>query len=258
MHQSVLVTGAAKRTGKVIAQFLAAQGYHIILHCHRSKHDAEDTLREITAQGGSGNIVICDLGDYDAVETMITTLGAQTPPLRHIINNASLFEDDSLLNFTEQSFQRHMDVNCRSILQLSRGLHRLIPDGEEGSVCTVIDNKIFAMNADFFSYTISKYALSGATEAMALALAPRLRVNGIAPGLMLLSGDQSEENFALSRKMNPRQKPTEVTDIARTALYLIQTESLNGAIIPVDSGQRLMSGDRDIARLTADILKETP
>lgn len=256
MQQSVLITGAAKRTGKAIALHLARQGYHIILHYNRSHSAAENTLNDIQAAGGNGELLSCDLADYNAVEKIKAQFGAYKPPLRHIIANASLFSNDSLLDFTADSFQRHMDVNCRSILQLARGLHGSIPEGEVGSVCTLIDHKIFAMNADFFSYTISKYALYGATEAMALALGPKLRINGIAPGLMLQSGDQTTENFALARTLNPRQKATTVKDIARTALYLLQTESLNGAIIPVDGGQRLMNSGRDIAHVAEDLMGE--
>ncbi len=253
-NQSVLVTGASQRIGKAIALTLAKQGYHVIIHYLASQEDAKVTKNEITNDGGSAEIWQCDLADYDAVEKSLGKLCEIMPPLRHIVNNASLFTEDSLFDFTENSLADHINTNTRSAMQMGRILHKIIPNGKTGSICNIIDAKIFSMDADYFSYTMSKYMLHGATEAMAMALSPKVRVNGISPGLMLLSGDQSPENFDVASQLNLNNSPNKIVDIARTILHCIETNSLNATIIPVDGGQRMMRFGQDIARYTYHIL----
>ncbi|MFC7047701.1 SDR family NAD(P)-dependent oxidoreductase [Emcibacter nanhaiensis] len=256
MDSSILVTGAAKRIGRDIALTLAAAGYHIHLHYHNSGDEARQTLTDIETAGGSASLVQADLADYDAAQRLIPGLAAtNTPPLRHLVNNASQFDDDTLFSLDAASFQSHMDVNLRAPLQLSRGLYdSLGTDDNKGSVVNIIDSSIFAMNPDFLSYSLSKYALSGATEASAMAMAPRVRVNAVAPGLTLLSGDQTEDNFELTRHFNLNESSSTAKDIAATVRHLIETPSFNAAVLPLDSGQKNLHMNRDVARIAEKYL----
>ncbi|MBL4801312.1 MAG: SDR family oxidoreductase [Emcibacter sp.] len=257
MAEAILITAACKRIGKCLAESLAAQGYFIYLHYHSVRSDGEATLSAIRDKGGDGMLVQCDLEDYAQVETLIAACDHPDHSLRHVINNASQFIDDDILDFTEHSFVSHQNVNLRAPMQLARALHALIPDGDKGSVINIIDSKVFALNPDFHSYTLSKYALLGATEMMAQALSPKVRVNGIAPGLTLISSTQSEENFALASHLNFIGAPLRVEDIASTAYLLITTPSINGTTIPVDGGQKMINFTGDVVNVAEDILKKS-
>lgn len=256
MAEAILITAACKRIGKCLAETLAGQGYYIYLHYHTARQDAENTLKSIQGNGGNGQLVECDLGDYHAVEELLSQCNHPDHPVRHVINNASQFINDSILDFTEDSFAQHQNVNLRAPLQLARALHSVIPDGETGSVINIIDSKVFALNPEFHSYTLSKYALRGATEMMAQALNPKVRVNGIAPGLTLISSTQSAKNFELASHLNFNGAPIKVEDIAATAQLLIATTSLNGIIIPVDGGQKMINFTGDVVTIAEEILKK--
>ncbi len=257
MAEAILITAASKRIGKCLAEKLAHDGYYIYLHYHTDKAEAETTLKSIQSKGGNGKVVQCDLDQYDQVEGLLSECDNPDYPLRHVINNASQFENDSILDFTESSFASHQNVNLRSPMQLARALYNLIPDGEKGSVINIIDSKVFALNPDFHSYTLSKYALKGATETMAQALSPKVRVNGIAPGLTLISSTQSKDNFELASHLNFIGEPLNIEDIARTAQLLITSPSINGTTIPVDGGQKMINFTGDIVNVAKNILKKS-
>ncbi|MCF6215428.1 MAG: SDR family oxidoreductase [Emcibacter sp.] len=257
MKQAILITAAGKRIGKCLARALAKQGYYIYLHYHTAQGDAEDTLKVIENNGGAGALVQCDLEDYEEAEALLSHChNLPDYPLRHVINNASQFSDDRVFDFTEQSFASHQNINLRAPMQLARALYKMIPGGEKGSVINIIDSKVFALNPDFHSYTLSKYALLGATETMAQAFGPKLRVNGIAPGLTLISHSQTAENFDLASHLNFIGEPLDVEDIAKTALLLLTSPSLNGTTIPVDGGQKMINFTGDVVNVAADILKK--
>lgn len=256
MTSGILITAACKRLGKTMALHLAAQGYYIYLHYHSHEQDAEETLAQIKAAGGDGEILQADLADYAQVETLVERCATPARPLRHIINNASQFSADSLTDFDEMSFASHMAVNLRAPMQLARALNRILAEGEKGSVVNIIDSKVFALNADYFSYTLSKVGLNAATEMMAQALGPKVRVNGIAPGLTLIAEGQTQENFDLASGLNFNGEPLNDQDIAATAHLLISTPSINGAVIPVDGGQKMLNLTHDIVHVAEEILKE--
>jgi len=256
MTQAILITAADKRIGKCLAQFLAQEGYYIYLHYHTAKDDAAETLKEIQTKGGNGQLIQGNLDQYDDVENLLSRCTNSDHPLRHVINNASQFHDDSLFNFNAESFASHQNVNLRAPMQLARRLYDIIPEGEKGSVINIIDSKVFSLNPDFHSYTLSKYGLLGATEMMAQALSPKLRVNGIAPGLTLISRTESPENFALASHLNFIGEPLKADDMARAALLLIRSTSLNGITIPIDGGQKMMRLTGDIVNVAEAILKK--
>jgi len=256
MNQAILITAAGKRIGKCLAETLAQEGYYIYLHYHTGQAAAEETLKTIEDKGGAGALLPCDLKDYQAVEKLLSKCDKPEYPLRHVINNAALFEDDRIFDFTEDSLASHQNVNLRAPLQLARALYNLIPAGARGSVINIIDSKVFALNPDFHSYSLSKYALLGATEMLAQALSPKVRVNGIAPGLTLISDNQSVENFELASHLNFIGEPLRVEDIAKTALLLLTSPSLNGTTIPVDGGQKMINFTGDVVNVAENILKK--
>lgn len=253
MSDGILITAGNKRIGREIALTLSEAGYYIFLHHHDSKKEADATLNDLS---GDGDVVQCDLGDYDAVEELLARLKASDKKLCHVVNNASLFTRDAISNFSENSFSKHMNVNLRGPMQLARGLHNMLQDEMRGSVVNILDSKVFALNADFSSYTLSKYGLYGATEMMAQALSPKVRVNGVAPGLTMISETQSSENFELASHLNFVGAPVNAKDIANTVLHLIRSASINGAVIPVDGGQKLMNFTKDVVDVAEGILKK--
>ncbi len=255
MAEGILITAAGKRIGRGLAEYLAGQGYYIYLHYHTGRADAEHTLTHIQQQGGDGRLVACDLGDYEQTEKLVDRCRAAGHPLRHVINNASQFIDDSIFDFTADSLSSHQNVNLRAPMQLARALHGMIPDGEKGSVVNILDSKVFALNPDFHSYSLSKYALLGATEMMAQGLSPKLRVNGVAPGLTLISSSQSAQNFNLASHLNFVGQPLRVEDVAKAAALLISSPSINGATLPVDGGQKMINFTGDVVNVAEKILK---
>ena len=253
MTDSVLVTAGNKRIGKAIALNLSRAGYYVVLHHHDSAVEATSTLHELE---NDGRIIQCDLGDFHDVERMLNELSTWDVSIKHIINNASLFSTDELGSFTEKSFSDHMNINLRAPLQLARGLHNMLKGDEKGSVVNILDSKVFALNDEFMSYTLSKFGLYGATEMMAQALSPKVRVNGIAPGLTLISQTQSEENFELASHLNFNGAPIDVDDITSSVLHLINSSSINGAVLPVDGGQKMMNFTKDVVNVATAILEK--
>ncbi len=253
MTEGVLITAGNKRIGREIAMTLSRAGYYIFLHHHDSEDEALNTLSELS---GAGEVCQCDLGAYDAVEELLHQIKAADKNLRHVVNNASLFSRDNVTDFSEHSFAAHMNVNLRGPMQLARGLYDMLNNDQRGSVVNILDSKVFALNADFSSYTISKYGLFGATEMMAQALSPKLRVNGVAPGLTMISKTQSLENFELASHLNFTGAPIKEQDIADTVLHLMRVSSINGTVIPVDGGQKMMNFTKDVVDVVQGILKK--
>ncbi|MDG1996931.1 MAG: SDR family oxidoreductase [Emcibacteraceae bacterium] len=173
-----------------------------------------------------------------------------------MVNNASLFSADNMLDFTKDSFADHLNVNLRGPMQLARGLYNYLDGDDRGSVVNILDSKVLALNADYSSYTLSKHGLYGATEMMAQALGANVRVNGIAPGMTLIADGQSTKSFEMASHLNFNGSPLNVEDIATTVLHLITSTSINGAVIPVDGGQKMMNFTKDVVDVAEGILKE--
>jgi NAD(P)-dependent dehydrogenase (short-subunit alcohol dehydrogenase family) len=163
-----------------------------------------------------------------------------------LVNNASVFEFDEIRSLKLDNWDRMHAANLRAPILLARDFARFLPDGVNGNIINLLDQKIENLNPDFFSYTISKMGLAAATHSLAMALAPRIRVNAVAPGLTLVSGDQSEENFQQAHTMTPLGRAGDLDDIVASILFLLNTKSVTGQTIFVDGGQRLMPLDRDV------------
>lgn len=232
---TAIVTGAGKRVGAVIAEALLADGWAVIAHVHH--HDDVVPSGAIKA--------VADLAEPDSAKAIFAS-AEDLPPVRLLVNNAARFAWDAIGEFNPAEFAAHMSVNVRApalLIERLAGRHR---DGD-ALVVNLLDSKLSAPNPDYLSYTLSKYALRGLTELAARALALRgIRVNAIAPALMLRSPGQSEENFEAMHSDNPLRRGVEPTDIVEALRYLIDAQAVTGQVITIDSGHRFMGLHRDV------------
>ena len=240
-----LVTGAGVRIGAALARRLALRGFRVVLHCHRSRQAADALAARLAAEGSPAPLVVsADLAEADVAGRILDPLPG---PVRLLVNNASLFEEDQLADFTPARWARHMDVNLRAPALLVQGMAARLPAPLTGLVVNLSDAKLASPNPDFFSYTVSKMGLAGLTELAARALAPRIRVNAIAPAVTLVSGPQSRANFAAAHVLNPLGRGVEAEDIGRALDYLVDTPTVTGQTLVIDSGQRFLGLPRDVA-----------
>lgn len=239
MPQRALVTGAAKRVGRAIALRLADEGYDVALH-YRGSHAAALALQdEITAKGRKAIVVQGDLAKESDVRALVpkSAEGLQGP-LGLMVNNASTFEPDPApLDRTMWDF--HMEPNLRAPFVLAQMLADQVPADTHGAVVNIIDQRAFNLPHDFITYTLSKSGLWTLTRTMALALAPRIRVNGIGPGPVLPSTRQSDESFASQVEGVPLQRSIPPEEIADGVVFLANAKSVTGQMIAMDSGQHL-------------------
>lgn len=245
-QKAALVTGAAKRIGRVIALALAQRGWDVAVHYGRSAADAEATVRDIQALGRQAFAISCDLTDEAAVKNLLPRAAAQVGPISCVVNNASLFEHDGTADFSQARLDAHMHANLAAPILLAQGLHDATPVGAQSVVINLLDQKLFNLNPDFLSYTLSKAALHSATTMLAQALAPKLRVVGVAPGITLISADQSAEGFAKAHAVTPLGRSSTPADIAATVCFLAESPAITGTTLLVDGGQHLIPLQRDI------------
>ncbi|MEM5276206.1 SDR family oxidoreductase [Cupriavidus taiwanensis] len=256
-----LVTGGARRLGRAIALELAAHGWDVAVHCHRSVDEAEALATQIRALGRRAAVLRADLADEAATSRLVADCSAALGVPGCLVNNASLFQYDVATSFSYASLDTHMRTNVAAPLLLARELHKALaaaagPDGANkaaeprGVVINLLDQKLDNLNPDFLSYTLSKAALQTATVQLAQALAPRLRVVGVAPGITLVSGEQSEQSFRRAHRVTPLGQSSTPEDIAQAVAYLAQARAVTGTTLYVDGGQHLMPLARDVMFLT--------
>lgn len=234
-EKSAIVTGAGKRVGAAIAAALVADGWAVLAHVHHEDDGVPEGATKLVA----------DLAEDDCAQRIFVA-AASMPPVRLLVNNAARFSWDGFGEFSASEFGAHMAVNVRAPALL---IEQFAASHESGDalIVNILDSKLAALNADFLSYTLSKSALGALTELAARALAPRsIRVNGIAPGLMLRSSGQSEENFRAMHADNPLRRGVEPGDVVAALRYLIGATAVTGQIITIDSGQRFMGQERDV------------
>lgn len=249
--RAALVTGAAHRIGAVIARHLAADGWHVVLHYARSEAAATSLQAEIERNGGRASLVTADLAAPQASAALIERSHAAAPGLELLVNNASRFEHDDLESTTAEALSASFSVNAAAPILLAQRFAALLPPDRTGNVVNILDNRVVAPNPDFFAYGISKFALLGATRMMALALAPRIRVNGIAPGITLVSGDQTPENFANAHRLNPLGRGCTPEEIAAAVAFVVASPSMTGSVVTLDGGQALANPGRDVQFIEA-------
>lgn len=243
-----LVTGGARRIGRSISLALAQRGWDVVVHYRNSADAAEATVGEIEALGRRAATVQCDLSDEAAVKMLLPraqhALGGGT--ISCLVNNASLFAQDSTSDFSIARLDAHMHTNLAAPLLLAQALYDATPAGAQSVVINLLDQKLFNLNPDFLSYTLSKAALHTATTMLAQALAPKLRVVGVAPGITLVSGDQSEKGFAKAHTLTPLGRSSTPEDIAATVCFLAESPAITGTTLVVDGGQHLIPLQRDV------------
>jgi NAD(P)-dependent dehydrogenase (short-subunit alcohol dehydrogenase family) len=255
-QKAVLVTGAAKRLGREIALQFARQGWDVAVHYGRSEQDAKETVREIEMMGVKAQAFQADLADEAAVKRLFIGVTQQFPNLHCLVNSASIFEYDranSNTPLTAKSLQEHMQVNLTAPILLSQLMFEYQKNnsnkaGAENlpSIIQLLDQKLINLNPDYLSYTLSKAALATSVEVLALDFAPHIRVLGLAPGISLPSGDQTNDGFAKAHQMTPLGKSSTPEDVAKAAIFLAQANAITGTTLYVDGGQHLLPSSRDV------------
>lgn len=238
MIRTALVTGAGQRLGHAIAKALVAAGYAVAIHYNTSREPAEMLAAEISADGGRAAALGADLAKADAAAGLLAKAVAALGPVGLLVNSASLYGTDSLASLDGAQLARLSDVNFRAPVLLMQAFAAQ-PDAA-GAIVNMLDVQLDAPSPDYFSYFCSKAALAQATRLAALELAPRIRVNAIAPGLVLPSGGQTDATFAARQGLTPLGAGLGASDIAGAVLFLAEAHHITGHVLPVDSGQRLL------------------
>ncbi len=245
--KTILVTGGAKRIGECICKHFAQNGWHVLIHYNKSNSDAENLAKQINEFGGAAETVYFDLNQPENIDEIIKALCENHPDLQAIINNAAVFEYDDAKAADKQIFDEAMRVNCLSPILITQAFAKYSDKSLPRNIINILDQKLENLNPDYFSYTISKFALSGAMAMLVMEMDKQgIRINNIAPGITLQSGDQTELEFAKTRAMNLLQRPVSTQAIANAAMMLVNTNIANGQTIHVDCGQHLVPQERDV------------
>jgi len=248
----VLVTGAAKRVGRAIALDLAAHGFDIAVHCRASREEAEATAADARAAGARARVFAADLADEAACRALVLQVAQAMGRIDAVVNNASHFAYDNVESFSYAAMDTHWRANVAPAVVLAQALAAHLKGcSEVGCVVNLSDQKLWNPNPDYLSYTLSKAALESATTLLAQALAPQVRVVGVAPGVTLVSGTAMDAaGFAAAHRMTPLGRSSTPEDVARTVRFALESPAITGTTILVDGGQHLSAQPRDVAFLT--------
>jgi NAD(P)-dependent dehydrogenase (short-subunit alcohol dehydrogenase family) len=240
---TVLITGSARRIGRAIALDLARAGWKVCVHYRRSAADAEQLVSEIRGLGGAGAAIAGDLAVQADVERLIPACREALGAPVCLINNASEFLLDTVETVTPATWDTHLDINLKAPVFLARSLFLNLPEGASGNVINIIDQRVWKLTPDFFSYTISKAGLWTATRTLAQALAPRVRVNAIGPGPVLKSIHQTDAEFAREAQSTLLGRGPSPEEIAAAVRFILASPSLTGQMVALDGGQHLTWGE---------------
>lgn len=236
---AALVTGGARRIGRALCLALAEAGFAVAIH-HRRSHDAAATLvAEIEGKGGRAAAFAADLADEGAVEQLLPGAAAELGPIGVLVNNASVFENDSAASATRASWDLHLAVNLRAPFVLMQRLAAGLPADAGGVVVNLLDERVWNLTPHFVSYTVSKSGLWTLTRTMALALAPRIRVNAIGPGPALPSPRQTDEQFLARCRNMPLRRGTSPAEIAAALRFILAAPAMTGQMVALDGGEHL-------------------
>ena len=233
------MTGAARRVGKAMALDLAAHGYQIAIHANRSGAEAEAVAGFIRDAGGVAEVFLADLSDGKAVRELHSQVAKRLRAPDIIVNNASIFEDDDVRDFNDELFDKHFAIHLKAPAILAEAMANTLTDNRDGLIINIIDQRVWKLTPRFFSYTLSKSALWTATQTMAQALAPRIRVNAIGPGPTLANERQNPDDFARQAAAVPLGHGPELAELGATIRYLHEARSVTGQMIALDGGQHL-------------------
>ncbi len=236
---TVLITGSARRIGRAVALDLARAGWQVCVHYRRSAAEASKLVEEIRALGGAAQAVAADLASQADVARLIPQCGEVLGVPLCLINNASEFQVDTVATTTPETWDTHLDINLKAPVFLAQSLFLNLPEGVSGNVINIIDQRVWKLTPDFFSYTISKAGLWTATRTLAQALAPRVRVNAIGPGPVLKSVHQTDAEFAREAHSTLLGRGPSPEEIAAAVRFILASPSLTGQMIALDGGQHL-------------------
>lgn len=236
---NALVTGAAKRIGRAIALDLAAAGWDLAVHYHKSADEAATAVREIEALGRRAVAIKADLTREPEVAQIVPQATSALGPLSCLVNSASTFVMDDIRSMTRTSWDSHMETNLRAPLVLSQAFAAQLPGGQTGAIVNMLDERVWKLTPYFLSYTVAKCGLWTLTQTLALALAPRIRVNGIGPGPTLPSPRQTEAQFKAQWDSMPLKRGTTPAEICRAVRFILESPALTGQMIALDGGQHL-------------------
>ncbi|MGE3302988.1 MAG: SDR family oxidoreductase [Hyphomonadaceae bacterium] len=246
MRPWLLVTGGGKRLGRAVA-LAAASRWNLALHYRADEAAALETAREAGVLGAETRLLHADMTADNAAQLMQDAAALARQPIRGLVNAAAAFEWDDAASFSSAAFRAHMETNALVPSLLIQAFAAALPDDAHGAIVNFLDFRLFSPYPDHLSYTLSKYALLGATEMFARALAPRVRVNAVAPGYALPAPGQSAADFARLSARTPLGRGAAAGEIAAAALFLLENEAVTGVVLPVDAGQRFSPLARDPA-----------
>ena len=238
-RRTVLITGAARRIGRTIALGLARRGWQVAIHYRNSAADAEQLAEELRREGAVAATFKADLSVADDVDGLVPAVVAELGAPCCLINNASEFQLDTLRTLTRETWHLHLDTNLKTPVFLAQAMAAHLPHGCDGNIINIIDQRVWNLKPDFFSYTISKAGLWTATRMLAQALAPRIRVNAIGPGPVLKSVHQTDADFAAEQASTLMGKGPSPEEIAQAVRFILDAPAMTGQMIALDGGQHL-------------------
>jgi len=246
MTKSVLVTGAAKRLGRAIALDLARDGWNVAIHYNGSEEDADSAAQAVRAFGAEAAVLKCDLSKEDETARLVDRAASEIGPLTALVNSASLFENDDWQSATRKTWDEHIEINLRAPFLLSQLFARQLPEGQQGNIINIIDQRVLKPTPQFLSYSISKAGLYWLTTTLAQGMGPRVRVNAVGPGPTLRNPRQSEEDFSRQRDATILKRGADPADICAAVRYLLTAEAVTGQMLAVDGGQHLIWQTPDV------------
>ena len=239
MNKSILITGSSQRIGRELCLYFAKMGWNIAIHFNKSKKQAKVLKKEIKKFGVKCVCIQGNLLKIKIIKKIVNTANKNLGNINCIINNASIFNNDNILNFSEKSWNEHIKINLLAPAAFIKEFSKIKNLSKNKSIINILDQRIFKLTPYFFSYTISKAGLQTITKTAAMKLAPTIRVNAIAPGPVLKNKRQTEKHFNKQSKNTLLGKTVKIEDICKTAYLLANSETITGQIIAVDSGQSL-------------------
>ncbi len=245
--KKIIITGGATRIGAAIANKLSGPNKEIVIHFNKSKSKAEDLKKKLFLKGSKIYLIQADLNKDSDLKKIIKFAKSKLKYFDCLINNASLFENDKLDNFTSQSWEKHITTNLKAPAYLSKEFSKNIK-GKNNNIINIIDQRVFKLTPFFFSYTLSKTGLYTLTKTSAMSLAPQIRVNGIAPGPTIKNKRQSMKHFKNQYLATPLKKQVNVDEICNAVDFFIKNSSITGQVVALDSGQSLNWQTPDILK----------